>query len=187
MARNNKPPFRADHVGSLLRPKSVLDARERRKRGDINAEELREIENQAIKQVVKQQEDVGLQAITDGEFRRAYFHIDFLENLKGVVVKGGMPIKFHSAAGEREMAPPRLEVVGRLERTRQIAVEDFRFLREQTARTAKLCIPSPTMLHFRGGRKGISAEVYPDIEDFFADLARAYREEIPALAAAGCT
>ena len=171
----------------MLRPKTVLEARERRKRGEITAEELREVEDAAIKEVVKQQEDIELRSVTDGEFRRAFFHIDFLEHLKGVVVKGGIPIKFRSVSGEREFAPPRMEVVARLERIRQIAVEDFAFLRETTSRTAKLCIPSPTMLHFRGGRKGISEEVYPDIEEFFADLARAYREEIAALAAAGCT
>ncbi len=161
--------------------------RARRQRGEIGAEELREAENAAIGHAVALQEEVGLAAVTDGEFRRAYFHIDFLEHLKGVVVKGGMPIKFRSAAGEREFAPPRMEVVGRLERIRQIAVDDFAFLRGKTDRTAKLCIPSPTMLHFRGGRKAISEEVYPDIESFFADLARAYREEIAALGAAGCT
>jgi 5-methyltetrahydropteroyltriglutamate--homocysteine methyltransferase len=186
MGVNGKPPFRADHVGSLLRPKPVLEARERRRRGEIPIEALREIEDAAIRQAVKLQEDAGLQAITDGEFRRAYFHIDFLENLKGVAVKGGLPVKFRGDFGEREFSPPRMEIVGRLERTRPIAVDDFTYLRDLTGRTPKLCIPSPTMLHFRSGRKGISAEIYPDIGDFFADLARAYREEIAALAAAGC-
>ena len=187
MAANGKPPFRADHVGSMLRPKELLEARARRQRGEITAEQLREAEDAAIGKAVLKQEEVGLEGITDGEFRRAYFHIDFLEHLKGVVIRGGIPIKFRSASGEREFAPPRMETVGRIERVRQIAVEDFAFLRQKTGRTAKLCIPSPTMLHFRGGRKGISEEVYPEIEDFFADLARAYREEIAALAAAGCT
>jgi 5-methyltetrahydropteroyltriglutamate--homocysteine methyltransferase len=181
------PPFRADQVGSLLRARSVLEARERRARGEISAEQLREVEDAAIRDVVRKQEEVGLQGITDGEFRRAYFHIDFLEHLKGVVVSGGMPVKFRSAAGEREFSPPRMEVTGRLERTRPIAVDDFRFLRNAVSRTPKQCIPSPTMLHFRGGRAAISREVYPDIEEFFADLARAYREEIATLAAAGCT
>lgn len=179
--------FRADHVGSMLRPKEVHEARAKRQRGEITAEELRLVENAAIEKVIKRQEAVGLQSITDGEFRRAFFHIDFLENLKGVVVKGGLPIRFHSAKGELEFAPPRIEVVGRLERKRAISVDDFGFVRDATSRTAKICIPSPTMLHFRGGRKGISEEIYPDIEDFFADLARAFREEIAALAAAGCT
>lgn len=182
-----KPPFRADHVGSMLRPESVLTARAHRERGEISAEDLREVEDEAILEVVKLQGDVGLQAITDGEFRRQFFHLDFLQHLKGVVVKGGIPVKFRSAAGEQEFAPPRMEVAGRIERARQIAVEDFAFLHAQTQERAKLCIPSPTMLHFRGGRKAISEETYPDIEDFFDDLARAYREEIAALAKAGCT
>jgi len=187
MAFNGKPPFRADHVGSLLRTDAVKDAREQRRKGEIGAEELREVENREIEKAIKLQEDLGLDAITDGEYRRAFFHVDFLENLKGVAVKGGMPVKFHTSKGEdREFAPPRLEVVGRLERVRPIAVDDYKFVAQHTTRTPKLCIPSPTMLHFRGGRKGISEEVYPDIEDFFADLARAYREEIKSLADAGC-
>jgi 5-methyltetrahydropteroyltriglutamate--homocysteine methyltransferase len=187
MVGNGRPPFRADQVGSLLRPAAVLGGRARRARGEIAAEELREIEDVAIAAVIKQQEEIGLEAVTDGEFRREMFHVDFLQNLKGVAVTGGMPVKFRSAAGEREFAPPKLEVVGRLERIHAIAVDDFRYVAEHTGRTAKLCIPSPTMLHFRSGRKGISEAVYPDIEDFFADLSRAYREEIAALAKAGCT
>jgi 5-methyltetrahydropteroyltriglutamate--homocysteine methyltransferase len=181
------PPFRADHVGSLLRPPAVLEARARRERGELAAEELREVEDAAIAAVIKQQEGVGLQSITDGEFRRQMFHIDFLKHLQGVAVTGGMPVKFRNQKGEREFSPPRLTVIGRIERTRQLAVRDFAYVRAHTDRVAKLCIPSPTMLHFRSGRKGISEEVYPDIEDFFADLARAYREEVAALGRAGCT
>jgi len=187
MSSNGRPPFRGDHVGSLLRPKEVLAARDKRQRGDISAEELRDVENAAIKRAVAKQEDIGLQGVTDGEFRRRMFHVDFLENLKGVVTTGGMPVKFHSASGEKEFAPPKLVVVARVERPRPVAVDDFTFLRSETSRTAKLCIPSPTMLHFRSGRKGISEEIYPDIEDFFSDLTRAYREEIAALGKAGCT
>ena len=187
MSTDGKPPYRADHVGSLLRPKAVLEARDQRKKGDITSEALREIEDAEIAKIVTKQQDIGLQGVTDGEFRRELFHVDFLEHLKGVVVKSGIPMKFRTAEGELEFAPPRMEVVGRLERVRQIAVEDFAYLKSKVGNTAKLCIPSPTMLHFRSGRKGISDEVYPDIEDFFADLARAYREEISALAAAGCT
>jgi 5-methyltetrahydropteroyltriglutamate--homocysteine methyltransferase len=171
----------------MLRPKEVHEAREQRRLGQITAEELRGVENAAILKAIERQQQAGLQAITDGEFRRAYFHIDFLENLKGVVVKGGMPVKFRSASGELEFTPPRMEIVGRLERGRAIAVDDFAFVRDAASATPKLCIPSPTMLHFRTGRQGIDAEIYPDIEDFFADLARAYREEIAALGEAGCT
>ena len=186
MALNGKPPFRSDHVGSMLRPKELLAARERRKKGEITSEELREIEDTAIKGVIAKQEAIGLQSITDGEFRRAYFHIDFLDHFKGVVVKGGLPMKFRGAAGEREFSPPRMEVVGRLERVRQITVDDFAFLNAAAKGVPKQCIPSPTMLHFRGGRAAISEEVYPDIEEFFSDLARAFREEIAGLYAAGC-
>ena len=187
MATNGRPPFRADHVGSLLRPQTVLDARARRKRGEISAEDLREVEDEAIADIVQKQEDVGLEAITDGEFRREMFHVDFLQNLNGVAVTGGLAVKFRNNEGEREFTPPKLQVVGRVERTREIAVSDFEYLKGKVGKTPKLCIPSPTMLHFRTGRKGISTDVYPDIEDFFSDLARAYREEIAALAAAGCT
>jgi len=150
-----------------LRSNAVLEARRRRQRGEISAEELREVEDVEITRVVARQEAIGLEAITDGEFRRALFHVDFLENLKGVLIKSGIPIKFRSSDGEQEFAPPVMEVAGRLERTRPIAVNDFAFLKSKQKETAKLCIPSPTKLHFRGGRKGTSQEVYPDIEEFF--------------------
>jgi len=187
MTANGKPPFRADHVGSLLRPKSVLDARARRKAGEISAEELREVEDAAIADIARRQEEIGLEAVTDGEFRREMFHVDFLQNLNGVAVTGGLAVRFRSKAGEREFSPPKLEVVGRIERTREIAVSDFTFLKDKVTATPKLCIPSPTMLHFRTGRKGISKDVYPEIEDFFLDVSRAFREEIAALGKAGCT
>ena len=187
MTARATPPFRADHVGSLLRSQAVLSARAKRQSGEMTAEELREIEDAEIKRVAAKQEEIGLKGITDGEFRRALFHVDFLEHLKGVVVKSGYPVKFRSAKGEEEFAPPKMEVVGRLERIRQISVEDFSYLKGVVSKTPKICIPSPTMLHFRAGRKGISEEVYPDIEDFFGDIARAYREEITALGKAGCT
>ena len=187
MAATRKPPFRADHVGSLLRPHAIKEARAKRKAGEITSEDLREIEDAEIKKIISRQEDVGLESITDGEFRRALFHIDFLEHLKGIVVKSGYPIKFRTAEGELEFAPPKMEVVGKLERIRPIAVEDFSYHSSLVTKTPKLCIPSPTMLHFRSGRRGISSEVYPDIEEFFSDLSRAYREEIQALGKAGCT
>jgi len=186
MAATGKPPFRADHVGSLLRPLAIKEARAKRKAGDLTSEELREIEDVEIKKIIARQEDVGLEAITDGEFRRALFNIDFLEHLKGVVVKSGYPMKFKTTEGELEFAPPKMEIVGKLERIRQIAVDDFAYHSSLVTKTPKLCIPSPTMLHFRSGRQGISSEVYPDIEEFFSDLARAYREEITALGKADC-
>lgn len=183
---NGRPPFRADHVGSLLRPASLIEARGRMQRGEISAEELRTVEDAAIRDAVALQEQVGLQAITDGEFRRTFFHIDFLERLDGVTVKGGMPVKFQRDGEQVEFAPPRLEVTGKIRRSRGIATDDFAFLKSVTDRTAKLCIPSPTMLHFRGGREAVDKTAYPDMEDFFADLAAAYCEEIGALADLGC-
>jgi 5-methyltetrahydropteroyltriglutamate--homocysteine methyltransferase len=181
------PPFRADHVGSLLRPPELLAAREQRKRGDLSAEALRRAEDAAITKAVALQEKVGLQGVTDGEYRRAYFHIDFLERLDGVLVKGGMPVKFHSRTEEVEFSPPRLEVVDKVRHARPIQGPDFDYLKSVTRRTPKVCIPSPTMLHFRGGRKAVDEQAYPRMDDFFADLARAYREEIAELAARGCT
>lgn len=185
--RQNKAPFRADHVGSLLRPPQLLEAREKYSQGNLSAEALREIEDQAIRQVVKLQEDVGLQAITDGEYRRFIFHIDFLSKLQGVEERGGIATKFHKKDGkEVDYAPPRLEVVGKLQHVRGIQWEDFNFLKSVTTQTPKVSIPSPTMVHFRGGRKGISEVAYPRMEDFFHDLAQCYRTEIAGLYKAGC-
>ena len=182
-----KPPFRADHVGSLLRHKDLLAARDQRKRGAITAAQLREVEDAAIRKAVALQEQVGLQGITDGEYRRTFFHIDFLEQLAGVAVKGGMPVKFHSRTEEVEFAPPRLEVDGKVRHVKDIQGADFDFLKASTKRTPKVCIPSPTMLHFRGGRKAVDDKAYPKMEDFFADLAKAYQAEVADLAAHGCT
>jgi 5-methyltetrahydropteroyltriglutamate--homocysteine methyltransferase len=181
------PPFRADHVGSFLRPPELLDARARFQGGALGAAELRAREDDAIREVVRLQEDLGLQGITDGEFRRTYFHIDFLEQLEGVEARGAIQVRFHSAAGEVDFAPPVLRVTGKLRHVKPIQVEDFRFLRSVTGRTPKVTIPSPTMLHFRGGRAAISAEAYPDLEAFYRDVAACYRAEIGALAEAGCT
>jgi 5-methyltetrahydropteroyltriglutamate--homocysteine methyltransferase len=180
------PPFRADHVGSLLRPQGLLEARERRARGEITPAALRQIEDTHIRDAAKLQEDLGLQAITDGEYRRTYFHIDFLEKLDGVTVTAGFAMKFHTAKGDVGFAPQRLEVTGKLRRTKPIQRDDFNYLKSVVKRTPKVTIPSPTMLHFRGGRGGVSREAYPDMEEFFEDLARCYREEIADLAAAGC-
>ncbi len=187
MRAQGKPPFRADHVGSLLRPKDLLEARETAKRGEISAAQLREVEDRAIAKAVALQEEVGLESVTDGEFRRTFFHVDFLERLAGVAVKGGMAVKFHSRDGEVEFAPPRLVVEDKVRHVRGIQTADFDFLKGQTRRTPKVCIPSPTMLHFRGGRKGVDKQAYPEMEDFFADLAQAYRDEIRGLAEHGCT
>ena len=187
MAINGKPPFRADHVGSLLRPPALLEARDKHANGEISYDALRAAEDEAILHAVKLQQDVGLEGVTDGEYRRTLFHIDFLERIGGVAIKGGIPSHFRSAKGGVDFAPPRLTVEGRLQRTGGINVDDFAYLKSVTTKTAKLCIPSPTMAHFRGGRGAIDDVAYPDMDEFFADLARVYREEIAVLAARGCT
>jgi len=183
MARS-APPFRADHVGSFLRPRYLLEARAQAACGAITPAALRTIEDRAISEVVRMQEEVGLASITDGEFRRAYFHIDFLAQLGGVVTD--VPVTVRKADGTEELAPPVMRVTGPVRHVRDIQVEDFRYLASQTRRTAKVSIPSPTMLHFRGGRAGISPVHYPDLEQFYQDVADAYGAELRALAAAGC-
>jgi 5-methyltetrahydropteroyltriglutamate--homocysteine methyltransferase len=180
------PPFRADHVGSLLRPQRLKEARARAQNNEITQEQLRAVEDDAIGEVVRKQEAIGLQSITDGEFRRRFFHIDFLQRLEGVAVSGGMATKFHTRDGEIDFAPPRVTVTGKLRHVQDIQTADFRFLQSVTTRTPKVTIPSPTMVHFRGGRKGIDITAYPDLDEFFDDLAQAYREEVASLYAAGC-
>ena len=187
VAVRSRPPFRADHVGSFLRPKALLDAREARRTGSIDDAALRTVEDAAIRDIVRFQEDLGLSGITDGEFRRTYFHIDFLTQLEGVATKGGIQVKFHSNTGDVDFAPPVMQVTGKVRHVKDIQRADFDFLKSVTTRTAKVTIPSPTMLHFRGGRAAISREAYPDLDDFYADVAQAYREELAALGRAGCT
>jgi 5-methyltetrahydropteroyltriglutamate--homocysteine methyltransferase len=182
------PPYRADHVGSFLRPKRLLEARERHARGEITAEALRDVEDDAIREVVSRQEEVGLEGITDGEFRRTFFHVDFLEQLDGVeVVEGSFTATFRRDDGtEVGFKPPTMRVVAPLRHARSIQGREFDFLRSVSARTPKVCIPSPSMLHFRGGRQAISAEAYPELDAFYGDLAAAYRAEVQDLAARGC-
>jgi methionine synthase II (cobalamin-independent) len=176
------PPFRADHVGSLLRPESLIAARHDMRRGRLSAEELCEREDEAIREVVAKQESIGLAAITDGEFRREWWHLDFLSQLHGVTLRENPGPKF----GGTEVQPPIAAVTGRIRYTRPIMVSVFEFLKDATRRTAKLTIPSPSMLHLRGGRSAISREVYPDLEEFWRDVAAAYSKAIEAFAAAGC-
>jgi 5-methyltetrahydropteroyltriglutamate--homocysteine methyltransferase len=187
MSRRTQPPFRADHVGSFLRPPELLEARDKRKAGTITAEQLREVEDRAIRGIVKFQEDLGLHGITDGEFRRTYFHIDFLEQLDGVETHAGFTSQFHTKKGDVGFAPPVLKVTGKVKHAKPIQLEDFKFLKSVTKGTPKVTIPSPTMLHFRGGRGGISEQAYPDMDAFFEDVAAAYRDEIRSLGEAGCT
>ena len=180
------PPFRADHVGSFLRPKALLDARERHRKGEIDAAGLRAVEDAAIRDVVRFQEDLGLKGITDGEYRRTYFHVDFLQKLEGVEVKGGISVQFRGASGTVDFAPPVMHVPGRIRHVAPIQLADFEFLKSVTTRTPKVTIPSPTMLHFRGGRGAISRDAYPDLDAFYDDVAAAYRAELKALGDAGC-
>lgn len=187
MSKRMTPPFRADHVGSFLRPKALLDAREERQQGKISWERLREVEDRAIRDIVKLQESLGLEGITDGEFRRTYFHIDFLEQLEGVETKGGIAVSFKTAAGNVDFAPAVMQVTGTIRHAKPIQVEDFKFLRSNITRgIPKVTIPSPTMLHFRDGRGAISNTAYPDLEAYYEDIAAAYRNEIRLLADAGC-
>jgi 5-methyltetrahydropteroyltriglutamate--homocysteine methyltransferase len=182
-----RPPFRADHVGSFLRPRFLLDAREQFRGGVIGAAELRKVEDEAIREVVRYQENLGLRGITDGEFRRTFFHTDFLTQLGGVETHGGIHVRFHSAKGEVDFEPPVMHVTGKIRHAKPIQRADFEFLKSATTRTPKVTIPSPTMLHFRGGRAAISSEAYPDLEQFYADVASAYADELQNLADAGCT
>jgi len=180
-------PFRADHVGSFLRPKFLLDARDQFKQNAITRAQLRAVEDRAIRDVIRFQEGLGLQGITDGEYRRTFFHIDFLEQLAGVSTEGGITVHFHKANGEVDFAPPVLKIKEKVRHLKSIQGEDFDFLKSVTRRTPKVTIPSPTMLHFRGGRGAVNAQVYPDMEDFFSDVAAAYQAEIESLAARGLT
>jgi len=187
MTARTTPPFRADHVGSFLRPKFLLDAREQQAKGQITAAQLRAVEDKAIAEVVKMQQDVGLKSITDGEFRRTYFHIDFLEQLGGV--KTDLPTLVRKPDGTEELAPPVMRVIGKVQHVKDIQRADFEYLKSQVAAgmTPKVTIPSPTMLHFRGGRAGISKEHYPELEPaFYDDVATAYGDELQSLFDAGC-
>lgn len=192
MSARTTPPFRADHVGSFLRPSHLLQAREQRANNQITAAQLRAAEDRAIGEIVKFQADVGLQSITDGEFRRTYFHIDFLEQLGGV--KTDIPVTVKKPDGTEELAPPVIRVIDKVRHAKNIQLADFEYLKGAVDRlgiqglTPKVTIPSPTMLHFRGGRAGISKEAYPELDPvFYDDVARAYGDELRSLAAAGCT
>ena len=181
-------PARFDHVGSFLRPAYLLEAREQKAKGQITLEQLRLVEDKAITEVIKFQEDVGLKSITDGEFRRTYFHIDFLEQMGGV--KTDIPVTIERPDGTQELAPPVIRVIDKVRHVKDIQLADFQYLKSQIAKgsTPKVTIPSPTMLHFRGGRAGISKEAYPELDpSFYDDVAKAYGDELRSLAAAGCT
>ena len=184
-----RPPFRADHVGSLLRPAHLLKAREDFAAGRIDADELRGIEDEAIREIVRKQQEVGLRSATDGEFRRESWHMDFIYQLGGIkqVQDDTIRVAFHNEKKKYEWAPPSAHVVAPLTLEHTIFGDAFSFLNSVvTGATAKLTIPSLSMVHYRGGRSAIDASVYPDLGQFWADLAAAYAEEVQRLYALGC-
>lgn len=183
------PPFRADHVGSLLRPPELLAARERFAAGQIGAAELRRVEDEAIRGAVAMQAEAGLMSATDGEFRRASWHMDFIYSLGGVSkAPGNLAVKFHNPGGDIEFTPAALHIGSKITLERTIFEEDFRFLQSVVTGpvTPKLTIPSPNMVHYRGGPASIDPAVYPDMEEFWADLSAAYAEQVRRLADLGC-
>jgi 5-methyltetrahydropteroyltriglutamate--homocysteine methyltransferase len=188
--RRTVPPFRADHVGSLLRPEKLLRARDEFAAGQISAEQLRAIEDDAIRDVVRMQRDVGLQSATDGEFRRASWHMDFIYQLGGIEkVAGDITVHFRNADGEVDFKPAAIAVTDRVRLERTIFAEDFKFLQGIVGDgvTPKLTIPSPNMVHYRGGRAALDPSVYPDVDQFWADLASAYADQVRAIAELGCS
>jgi 5-methyltetrahydropteroyltriglutamate--homocysteine methyltransferase len=187
--RRTKPPFRADHVGSLLRPRRLLDARDDFAAGRIDAAALRVIEDDEIRHIVGKQEEIGLQSATDGELRRASWHMDFIYQLDGITKEPGeIKVKFHNEQGDIEFTPAALHVDGKLGVSKTIFGDDFAFLQQTATRNVpKLTIPSPSMVHYRGGKAAVDPRVYPDLDPFWADLVAAYREQVRRLGELGCT
>ena len=187
--RRTVPPFRADHVGSLLRPRGLIRAREQFVAGRLTTEELRAIEDQAIRDVVKMQHDAGLQSATDGEFRRATWHMDFIYQLGGVQkAPGDITVHFRNADGEIEFTPAAIHIGERVHLDHTIFERDFAFVRDavQPGVTPKLTIPSPSMVHYRGGAAALDPNVYADTEQFWADLSAAYADQVRAVHELGC-
>ena len=182
--QRTKPPFRADHVGSLLRPQVLKDARAQRKEGKIDAAQLKAVEDEAIKKVIRQQEDVGLKSITDGEFRRSWWHFDFLGFLDGVeyYTHAEQGIQFSGVQTRAEG----VKVKGKIGYSGHPMVDHFKFVKAHTKQTPKMTIPSPSVLHFRSGRNAIPKDIYPNLDDFFHDLGQAYRKAVQDFANAGC-
>jgi 5-methyltetrahydropteroyltriglutamate--homocysteine methyltransferase len=184
------PPFRADHVGSLLRPPELMRAREEHAAGRLDDEALRAVEDEAIRDVVKMQRDVGLQSATDGEFRRATWHMDFIYQLGGIekLPPGDITVQFHNANGDIEFKPAAIHVGEKVHLANTIFEPDFTFLRDTVAdgQTAKLTVPSPSMVHYRGGAAAIDRKVYPDVEAFWEDLSAAYADQVKGVYGLGC-
>lgn len=187
MELQRKLPFPADHVGSLLRPPVLLRAREDLKAGRISPAHLRQIEDDAIRSAVTTQQEIGLQAVTDGEFRRASWHMDFLYQIGGVTSgQDKLKVQFHNERGTIEFAPAALRINAKLGLQHCIFGDHFDFLKSITRATPKISIPSPSMMHYRGGRAAIDPRIYPDVEEFWSDLANVYAEQIRQLHARGC-
>jgi 5-methyltetrahydropteroyltriglutamate--homocysteine methyltransferase len=189
MTLRDTPPFRADHVGSLLRPPHLLEARERRATGEIDADELRAVEDDAIRDIVRMQRDVGLRSATDGEFRRTSWHMDFIYRLGGIrPTDEKIQVHFRNADGELDFESAALAIDEPVRLRETIFGDDFAFLAATVDPevTAKLTIPSPSMVHYRGGRAAIDPAVYPDEERFWADLSAAYAEQVRRVAELGC-
>src|SRR6202166_3681131 len=178
MVQIKTPPFRADHVGSLLRPPELLAAREDEKNGRISKTDLRRVEDQAIRDVVRQQEELGLEGVTDGEFRRSSWHMDFLYQVGGTAkVQDNVKVQFRNEQGVIEFTPAALQINGKLKLDKCIFGDDFVYLKSVAHATPKLTIPSPSMMHYRSGRAAIDPAIYPDIDQFWEDLARVYSRE----------
>ncbi len=190
MTPRTVPPFRADHVGSLLRPPELTRARDELAAGRIGAAELRAVEDDAIRGAVALQERIGLQTVTDGEFRRGSWHMDFIYQLGGIErAEGAFTSHFRNEQGEITFTPSGIEVTGRVHLDHPVFVEDFAFLRDLTPEgmTPKLTIPSPSMVHYRGGRAAVNEAAYPDMETFWSDVSTAYAAQVAAVAEIGCT
>ena len=188
MSDQSKPFFRADHVGSLLRPQKLLEARASWKGGKLTFEALQNIEDEAIREVVKLQENVGLKAITDGEFRRENWWIDFISQIEGIVIsEPDVSSEFKTDGGKGSGYIPKVvKTVSKITHNRSILDRDFETLLKHTKETPKVTIPSPTRIHFHGGRAAVDLETYPDLSNFWSDIARFYQDEIAALEQKGC-
>ena len=188
MSDQSKPFFRADHVGSLLRPQKLLEARASWKGGKLTFEALQNIEDEAIREVVKLQENVGLKAITDGEFRRENWWIDFISQIEGIVIsEPDVSSEFKTDGGKGSGYIPKVvKTVSKITHNGSILGRDFQTLLKHTKETPKITIPSPTRIHFHGGRAAVDLEAYPDLSNFWSDIARFYQDEIAALEQKGC-
>jgi 5-methyltetrahydropteroyltriglutamate--homocysteine methyltransferase len=190
MADAARPPFRADHVGSLLRPPEVLRAREEFAAGQIDAEQLRQVEDAAIREIIRMQVEIGLKSVTDGEFRRESWHMDFIYSLGGIqkVHDDTIRVAFHNQDKNLVFAPPSAHIVDKVTLPKTIFADAFSFLRDNAGggQIAKQTIPSPSMVHYRGGRSAISQAAYPDLDQFWDDLAAAYGQELRQLYDLGC-